>query len=222
MRARLGPSFALRCALAWLALAGGGPRAASDVAPGRERYVIDPARSRLSVETQTSGLASMFGHDHKFDARTLSGEASLRAGALEAGALEGGALELTVEADSLWLMEDVGDSAHLTVERALRDRVLETARHPRIVFRCRAITVDGREGGALDVRLAGELGLHGVRRRLTVPARVTLRPDGFRATGAVEIRQTDFKIVPFVFAGGTVRVRDRVLVSFDVVGTRAP
>jgi hypothetical protein len=40
--------------------------------------------------------------------------------------------------------------------------------------------------------------------------------------GTVEIRQTDFKIAPFVFARGTVRVRDRVLISFDVVANKLP
>jgi polyisoprenoid-binding protein YceI len=188
-------------------------------APARERYVVDAGRSRLTVETRTSGLSSMFGHDHRFDARTLAGEASLAAGALETAALD-----LTVEADSLWLMEDVGEADYLTVERALEQDVLESAKYPRITFRARVAAVGSarREGAAVDVRLTGELSLHGVRRKLTVPASVTFEPGRLRATGAVEIRQTDFKIVPFVFAGGTVRVRDKVLISFDVVANETP
>ena len=62
--------------------------------------------------------------------------------------------------------------------------------------------------------------MHGVRRKITVPARVTLTPDGLRATGAMELRQSDFKIKPFTFAKGTVKVRDFVALSFDVVGRR--
>jgi polyisoprenoid-binding protein YceI len=181
----------------------------------RERYVVDPGRSRLTVETQTSGLSSMFGHDHKFGVRKLAGEASLAPGALETGVLE-----LTVEADSLWLMEDVGEANYATVERALNEQVLESARYPRIVFRARTAAMEKRDDGAFDVSLAGELALHGVKRKVTVPATVTLQPGGLRATGAVEIRQTDFKIVPFAFAAGTVRVKDRVLVSFDLVANR--
>jgi polyisoprenoid-binding protein YceI len=191
----------------------------SERPPSRERYVVDAGRSRLTVEARTSGLSSMFGHDHTFEARTVVGEASVAPGALATAALE-----LTVEADSLWLVEDVGAADYLSVERALKREVLDAARYPRITFRARGATAAGatREDGALDVRLAGELSLHGVRRRLTVPATVTFEPGALRATGAVEIRQTDFKIVPFAFAGGTVRVRDRVLISFDVVANKMP
>jgi polyisoprenoid-binding protein YceI len=187
--------------------------------PPHERYVVDAGRSRLTVETRTSGLSSMFGHDHRFDARTLTGEASFAPGGLERAALD-----LTVEAESLWLMEDVGEADYLTVERALKQDVLESAKYPRITFRGRAVSFGSgrRDGAAGDVRLAGELFLHGVRRRLTVPASVTFEPGRLRTTGAVEIRQTDFKIVPFVFAGGTVRVQDKVLVSFDIVANEAP
>jgi polyisoprenoid-binding protein YceI len=189
-----------------------------DSSPSRERYVVDTGRSRLTVEARTSGLPSMFGHDHRFEARTVIGEASFAAGALATAALE-----LTVEADSLWLVEDVGEADYLTVERALKGEVLEAAKYPRITFRARGATAGARrDDGAVAVRLAGELFLHGVRRRLTVPVTVTFEPGGLRATGAVEIRQTDFKIVPFAFAGGTIRVRDRVLISFDVVANKMP
>ena len=44
--------------------------------------------------------------------------------------------------------------------------------------------------------------------------------DGIRATGGIELRQSDFKIKPFTFARGTVKVRDVVALSFDVVGKR--
>jgi polyisoprenoid-binding protein YceI len=118
----------------------------------------------------------------------------------------------------------VGEADYLTVERALKQDVLEAAKYPRITFRARAVSAGGasRDGAGVDVRLAGELFLHGVGRRLTVPARVTFEPGRLRATGADQIRQTDFKIVPFVFAGGTVRVRDRVLISFDIVAEETP
>jgi hypothetical protein len=97
MSSRL-PTFACLAAVRGAPVAdraGAGRKAAA-----RERYVVDAGRSRLTVETRTGGLSSMFGHDHRFDARTLAGEASFAPGAWETAALE-----LTVEVESLWLME---------------------------------------------------------------------------------------------------------------------
>jgi hypothetical protein len=46
-------------------------------APVRAEYSFDGKTSRLTVETETVGLASMFGHDHKFVARDFTGTLTL-------------------------------------------------------------------------------------------------------------------------------------------------
>jgi len=176
---------------------------------------VDAKTSRLTVETETVGLSSMFGHDHKFYARDLTGKLSLVPGRPETAALE-----LTVRADALTLVEDVSDDTHREIDAALRDLVLETGKYPQIAFRSRSVSAKKNDDGSFDVKLAGDLDLHGVRRKITIPARVTETPDGIRATGAIELRQSEFKIKPFTFAKGTVKVRDVVALSFDVVGKR--
>jgi polyisoprenoid-binding protein YceI len=184
------------------------------VAP-RAEYKIDGKTSRLTVETETVGLASMFGHDHRFVVRDFDGTITL-----DRGTPESAALELTVRADTLTLIEDASEEAHREIAAALRDAVLEAARYPQIVFRSRGLKAKKKADGSFDVKLAGVLDLHGVRRKLTVPAHVTLLPDGVRAVGALELRQSDFKIKPYTFAKGTVKVRDWVALSFDLVGRR--
>jgi polyisoprenoid-binding protein YceI len=199
--------------LAIAALLCAGARLAAQAA--RAELHFDAKTSRLTVETETVGLSSMFGHDHKFDARDFGGTISF---VPEAPA--SAALELVVRADALTLLEDVSDDTHREIAAALRDAVLETGKYPRIAFRSRSVTTRENADGSFDVRLAGDLDLHGVRRKITIPARVTMTPDGIRATGAVELRQSDFKIRPYTFAKGTVKVRDHVALSFDVVGRR--
>lgn len=188
---------------------------AKPAAAARTELRIDAKTSRLTVETETVGLSSMFGHDHKFYARDFGGKLSLAPGAPESAALE-----LTVRADALTLIEDVSDDTHREIDAALREAVLESAKYPLITFRSRSVTAKKNEDGSFDVKLAGDLDLHGVRRKITIPARVTETPDGIRAIGAIELRQSDFKIKPFTFAKGTVKVRDFVALSFDVVGKR--
>ena len=181
----------------------------------RTEYRVDAKTSRLTVETETAGLSSMFGHDHKFYARDFGGKISLAGGAPESATLE-----LTIRADALTLIEDVSDDTHREIDAAVREAVLETAKYPQISFRSRSVAAKKNEDGSFDIKLAGDLDLHGVRRKITVPARVTLTPDGLRATGAMELRQSDFKIKPYTFAKGTVKVRDYVALSFDIVGKR--
>lgn len=181
----------------------------TNVAAGE--YRVDAKTSRLTVETETVGLASMFGHDHRFVAREFAGSIALAREAPETAVLV-----LTVRGDALTLVEDLSDDAHREIAAAVRDVVLETGKYPEIAFRSRGVTARRNDDGSTDVKLAGELTLHGVRRAIVVPARVTRTADGLRATGALELRQSDFKIKPYTFAKGTIKVRDVVAISFDL------
>ena len=89
-----------------------------------------------------------------------------------------------------------------------------------ITFSGRAIAASRRDDGAFDVTLRGDLRLHGVRRTVTVPLRLTFTDNAMRASGKLSLRQTDYKIVPFSFAGGTVTVANRVTLAFDIVAYR--
>jgi polyisoprenoid-binding protein YceI len=197
------------------------PSGAADAEPtkpapaARTELRVDAKTSRLTIETETVGLPSMFGHDHKFYARDFAGTITLVPGAPESAALE-----LNVRGDALTLIEDVSDDEHREIGAALRDAVLETGKYPQISFRGRSVTAKKNDDGSYDVSLAGDLQLHGVRRKITFPAHVTTTPEGMRARGAIELRQSDFKIKPYTFAKGTVKVRDWVALSFDVVGRR--
>ena len=176
---------------------------------------MDAKQSRFIVETQTSGLTSLFGHDHKIEVGEFTGVATVSTGALAVSKLD-----LSVNPASLKLVDEPNVGERQAVEAALRDDVLETAKYPQITFKTKLVGSERRGDGTYDVRLTGELFLHGVRRTVTVPARVSLEGETMHAIGLVEIRQTDFKITPFSFVKGTVAIRDAVILSFDIVATR--
>ena len=184
--------------------------------PARAWYRIDVPRSRFVVNTETTGMSSMFGHDHKLEVGDYAGEVSLVPGQPVTASLE-----LSVRADSLRAVEERDEDTPAEIDAALREYVLETRKYPTIRFRSRAVKATAREDGTFDVSLAGELDLHGVRREVTVPCTLSLQGEGLRATGTVALRQRDFKIAPFSFAGGTVTVADRVTLSFTIVARRA-
>jgi len=181
-------------------------------APARVSYRIDVPRSRFVVNTETTGMSSMFGHDHKLDVGSYSGEVTLVPGAPATASLA-----LSVRADSLRAVDERDDDIAAEIDAALRDHVLETRKYPTITFKSRAVKATRRDDGTFDVGLAGELDLHGVRREVTVPLKLAFHGDTLRATGTLSLRQRDFKIAPFSFAGGTVTVADRVSLSFTIV-----
>jgi polyisoprenoid-binding protein YceI len=181
------------------------------------KYRIDAKKSRFIVETETSGLSSMFGHDHKIEASDFSGTATFTLGALSAGA----SLQMLVRAASLHLIAEDNIGERQAVESALRQDVLETDKYPEITFKTSAVTSARRGDGTYDVRLTGDLSLHGVRKRITIPARVSLQDDGMHAIGGFGLRQTDFNITPFSFVSGTVTIKDQVTISFDLVADRS-
>ena len=180
--------------------------------PDRQRYQIDVPRSRFVVHTTTSGVSSMFGHDHKIEIRSYDGTVTLAA-----GKVDNATLDLTVRADGLHAIEEKDEAITAEIDSALHDHVLEAGAFPVITFSGRAIAARRRDDGAFDVTLRGDLRLHGVRRTVTVPLRLTFTDDAMRASGKLSLRQTDYNIVPFSFAGGTVTVANRVALSFDIV-----
>jgi polyisoprenoid-binding protein YceI len=181
------------------------------------RYRVDPTQSRLIVETETSSLARMFSHDHQIEAGDFSGVVTFSEGNVKRASLE-----LTVRAGSLHLIEEKSVADRAAIENALREDVLETAKYPEMSFKSHGVTSERRGDGTYDVRLTGDLRLHGVRRTMTIPARVALEPNGLHAIGILEIRQSDFNITPFSFVKGAVVIKDDVTISFDIIANRLP
>jgi len=183
--------------------------------PSKGSYQIDAKKSRFIVETETTGLSAMFAHDHKIGVRDLTGQATFTR-----DNAKGASLTFTVQASSLYLLGENELGQRQAIESALREDVLETAKYPQIVFTSRSVTSERRGDGTFDVRLTGDLKLHGVKKQITIPARVAVENCTLHAIGVIELRQTDFKITPFSFVSGSVGIRDLVILSFDIVATQ--
>jgi polyisoprenoid-binding protein YceI len=64
--------------------------------------------------------------------------------------------------------------------------------------------------------LNGDLTLHGVTRNQAISVRVSVDGDTLRATGDFSIRQSDFEIKPVSAAGGTIKIKDELKLSFNI------
>ena len=66
----------------------------------------------------------------------------------------------------------------------------------------------------------GDLTLHGVTRRITIPADVTVTGNDLRALGEFTVDRGDFQVKATSAVHGLVRVRDKLKFTFDIAGHR--
>jgi polyisoprenoid-binding protein YceI len=179
------------------------------------RYRIDAGQSKFMVKASRGGLAWFKGHHHLLAVRDFSGEA-----ALSPNVINPASLQMTIRADSL---EET--SAEFTPEqkqiinKELDDIVLESAKYPEISFK--STDVKGRfAGGAFDAEIGGEMTLHGVTRRVVIPAKVTIGGDSLRAEGRFKLDRKKFNVEATDAFHGLVRVRHTLEFTFDIVAHR--
>lgn len=178
------------------------------------QYRIDPRASRFTVRAFASGALSAFGHNPSFAVRDLDGEVRYDPDAPDAATVK-----VVVKAGSLALMDNVSDQDRREIERVANEDVLETAAHPEIVYECpaSAVTLSGGNAGPLQVSLAGSLTLHGVTRPQPLTARVYVTGDSLRGQGELTLRPSEYRIRTVSVAGGMLKSKDEVRLSFDVV-----
>ena len=179
-------------------------------------YRLDPARSKFMIRAFAGGLLWFKGHDHFVAARDFTGEARLTPGSVSPASLT-----LGVRAASLAETREVFNAQQKKIiDGELRDIVLEPDKYPDITFKSTDVSVEAR-GGLFKVELGGDLPLRGITRRVRIPAEVTLEGDSLRARGEFDIKRSDFKVPATSAFHGTVRIRDKLKVIFDLVARRA-
>jgi polyisoprenoid-binding protein YceI len=190
---------------------------AIDRAPeaGTVRYSIDAKGSKFTVRAFAAGLLSAFGHDPTIAIPDFEGEAILNADALEKSSLR-----VVVNASSLAVTDDISQKDRDEINRRMHGEVLESDSYSEIVYECSKLTASKTGEGQYWVALNGELTLHGVTRSQPVSARVTLDGDTLRAAGDFSVRQSDYDINPVSAAGGTVKLKDELKLSFDITGRK--
>ena len=176
------------------------------------RYRIDASQSRFMVRAFSGGLLWFKGHDHFIRVGDFSGQIQFTPSLIAAASLE-----LRVRADSLEETRDVFTPQQKgIINKELREIVLETSKYPEIVFQSTDVT--GRLAASqYDAKIGGDLTLHGVTRHIVIPAQVTLDGSGLRARGEFTVNRGDYNVKATSAAKGTVRVRDKLKFTFDIV-----
>jgi polyisoprenoid-binding protein YceI len=176
------------------------------------RYKINAGESTFIVRAFAGGLLSALAHNHTIAIRDFNGEADFTYGSVEPASLR-----LTISADSLSVTDKVSESDKKKIQSTMRDEVLEVATYPEITFKSSAVSATKTGEGQYQAKILGDLTLHGVTRPMTINAGLEFGDRMLRAKGAFALKQTSFGIKPVSLAGGTIKVKDELKFTFDIV-----
>jgi polyisoprenoid-binding protein YceI len=180
------------------------------------RHVIDAKASNFVIQVFATGLLSAFGHSPKIAIRNFEGNVDFAAGTIP---LAGASLHLLIQADSLEVTDDISARDRDEIQRRINQEVLDTENFREIVYQCSKVTASGG-GDRYWIALQGELTMRGITRPVPVSAKVSLNGNSLRASGEFALRQSDFHIPQVTAAAGTIRVKDEVKCTFDIVARR--
>jgi len=177
-------------------------------------YRLDPRPSRFTIRVTAGGLLSAFGHNPVIGVRDFSGEVHF-----DPSSPESASVRMQVPSRSLDITGDVNEKDRREIEQIMHKQVLESADYPAIEFQSAEVKVTSSGAGQFRAEISGELCLHGVTRSQTIVARVTANGDRLRASGEFSIYQTEYGIQLVTVAGGALKVKDELKVSFEIVAS---
>lgn len=180
------------------------------------RYRLDAAQSTFMVRTFSGGLLFFKGNDHFIKIGNFTGEAQLTPTAINPASLQ-----MTIRADSLEETRDVFTPPQKQIiNKEIRELVLESAKYPEIIFKSTEVRGRLAPAGRYQATIGGDLTLHGVTRHIIIPADITLEGNNLRARGEFTINRGDYNVKATSALNGTIRVRDKLKFTFDIVAHR--
>jgi len=180
----------------------------------RRKYIIQSNESRLEVQVRKGGLLKFLGHDHLVSVRAMTGHIELTEESITPAALQ-----ISIAADSLLIIDEKKEKDRVKIQQDMREKVLETAKYPQIQFESSAVRVVSEPDTNLqyNLRIEGDLTLHGVTQPIEIAASLVFTNDSLRAQGRFFLNQKNFRIKTASAAIGTVKVKDKLELSFDIV-----
>ena len=180
-----------------------------------EHYAIDADMSRFTVQAFASGMLSAFGHSPTMIVRDFTGKLEFAPGSLDAAALH-----IRIKAGSLNVTDNISEKDRREIEGALNKDVLETAQYPEMVFESSKVSANKVSDGQYLVNLVGDLSLHGVTNSQPISAQVAIMGGILRAYGEFKLLQTAYGIKPVSIGGGSLKVKDELKCSFNIVARK--
>ena len=184
--------------------------------PATVTYNLDASQSKFMAHANAGGLLWFKGHNHHLQASDFSGRVEITPQTITPASLR-----LVVKAASLHETgADFTEPQKQIINKELKEIVFHPDQYPDITFQSTNVTAKMTTADRYEVKIDGDLTLHGVTRRITIPAVVTLSGNNLRAVGEFSIDRDDYKVKATSAAHGLVRVKNNVKFEFDILGRR--
>jgi polyisoprenoid-binding protein YceI len=184
----------------------------TQMAPATVRYVIDPTASRFVVQAFATGLFSAFGHNPKIGICDYEGEIQFVPETYESASVR-----MAVRTGAMEVLDEMKSDDRKKLEQTMYGEVLEVQRFPTAAYDSKQITVQKLSDDLLVAHVSGELSFHGAAQTHSFDARVTRVGTMLRISGEFPLRQSDYGIKPVSFAGGALRLKDELKLSFELM-----
>ena len=181
------------------------------------RYRLDASKSAFMARAFSGGLLWFKGHDHFITVKDFDGEVTVTPDTILPASIQ-----MTVKTNSMVETRDVfTEPQKQIINKELREIVLETEKYPEMTFRSTNVNGKMNSNGVFEAKVEGDLLMHGVTRRIVIPADVTLVGNELRSKGEFSIDRGDFNVKATSAFHGMVRVRDQVKITFNLVANRS-
>jgi len=179
------------------------------------RYNIDTKASTFTVRAFATGLLSAFAHNPTISIPDFEGEALLNPDAVEQSSLR-----IVAHSASLTDTDDISAKDRDEINQRMHDEVLDSDSFPEILYESSRVSASKSGEGQYWAAITGELSLHGVKRNQPISVRISVNGDTLRATGDFSVRLSDYEIRPVTAAGGAIRLKDELKLSFDITARK--
>ncbi len=200
---------------------------AQDLSAGEDadpvKFRIDSDSSWLRVLVYRGGLLRGFGHNHVVSHNDLTGTVTVPQDPLKSTLmLEFRVADLVVDEPELRAIE--GDDFRRQISpkdiagtraNMLGEKLLQAGQFPSIEVRSGKIT-----GSMPHIEVEATVFVRGAEFPITFPASVDLSNDSFVASGELKIGHAEIGLSPFKAVLGTLRVRDVLVLKYEISGMR--
>lgn len=180
-----------------------------------DHYAIDSTLSSLSVRAFASAAFAALGNSPTLLITEFAGWARFAPRTFEQACIH-----IQVNAGSLAVLESLSKEDRTALEHTILREVLEIEDYPEITFCSSRVSVSKAGEGQYWINLVGELSLHGVTGTQPVAAQMTLVGNTLRAHGEFTLLHTSYKMKLVPIPGGTLRLKDEVRCSFDILARK--
>lgn len=171
---------------------------------------IDTSQSLIAVTVRRGGVLARLGHEHVVASRTITGTVEPSQNRAD---FQFRLDQMTVDEAGLraiaGLKKQPSADAIEGTRTNMLTKVLDAEHYPVVAIHA--------ERTARDQPLQVAITLHGVTRKLAIPVDLREENGVITVTGTVNLKQTDFNLVPFSVMAGAMAVLDQMELRFTLV-----